>query len=296
MTKRCGTAALVGRPNAGKSTFLNYALGEKVSIVSDKPQTTRNRILGVYHRDNLQIGFLDLPGVHKPKHKMNRNMMRDVRMGLEDADVLLHFVDVTVPSGSGDRFVHEFIADKDLPIILVLNKMDLINKQKAIAVIDWFYKEFSPQEIIPISAKTGVNVDRLLEVLGGYLPAGNFIFEDDQLTNQPLRFMAQEYIREKLLFHLRDEIPHAVAVTVEDFSYVEEEDSFLIGGYIWVERVSQRRIVLGAGGKMISKVTTSARRDLRKLLGKPVFLELQVKVQKKWREDKAFLQDLDLPH
>ena len=293
MTKRCGFIALAGRPNAGKSTFLNHVLSEKVSIVSDKPQTTRNRILGVYHGEDLQIGFFDLPGIHKPRFKMNNQMMRSVSNGLDDADLIFHFIDASVPSGSGDRYVHEFLKKRELPVILVVNKMDLVNKSKAILTLTRLHDEFSPNELVPISAETGENVDKLLEVCANYLPEGDFLFEQDELTNQSLRFMACEFIREKLLHFTRDEIPHAVAVTIERFQVNEEQDRYEIDAVIWVEKKTQRKIILGSKGQMIQKIAQSSRRSLKKLLEKPVQLELYVKVEEKWRDKENILADLN---
>ncbi len=292
MTKRCGFIALAGRPNAGKSTFLNHVLGEKVSIVSDKPQTTRNRILGVYHGEDLQIGFLDLPGIHKPKYKMNRMMMRSVSQGLADADLFFHFIDFSIPSGAGDRYVHQFLADRKTPVILVLNKVDLVNRNKAIPKMEKLYEEFSPLEMVPISALNGDNIKKLLEIGAKYLPEADALFPDDELTDQPLRFMVQEFIREKLLHFTRDEIPHAIAVTVEHWE--EREDGYGIGAVIYVEKDTQRRIVLGSGGQMIRKITQGSRRSLKKLLEKPVELELYVKVRQKWRDTDALFQELRL--
>lgn len=280
--KKCGFVALAGRPNAGKSTFLNEILKEKISIVSDKPQTTRSRNLGIYHAENVQIGFLDLPGIHKPKYKMNRMMMRTVNQGLDEADLVLHFIDISAPLGSGDRFVHEFIAQKDVPVIIVLNKFDLVNRAKSIPIIDRFYKELQPKEIVPISSLNGENIDNLMSVISGYLPEGEPIFKDDEITNQPLRFMAQEFIREKLLHQTRDEIPHAIAVTVA--SWEETDDHCHIEAYIYVEKDTQRRIILGANGQLIKKVRHGARRSLKKLLEKPVDLDLFIRVKEKWRD------------
>jgi len=280
---KCGFIALAGRPNAGKSTFLNHVLGEKVAIVSNKPQTTRNRILGVYHAPERQIGFLDLPGIHKPKFAMNREMMRAVSAGLGDADLAFHFIDVSVPIGSGDQFVHEYLAKRELPVILVANKIDLVNKAKMIPVLDQLHKRFSPAELFPVSAKTGENLDDLLDVAAKYLPEGELLFPDDTLTNQPLRFMAAELIREQILHKTREELPHAVAVSIGEFRSDEEEGTWFIGATIWVERTSHRRIILGSGGKMISAISSNARRSLRGLLDKPVELDLFVKVQENWR-------------
>lgn len=292
LAKKCGFIALAGRPNAGKSTFLNHVLGEKVAIVSDKPQTTRNRILGIHHGEDLQMGFLDLPGIHKPQYKMNRMMMRAVNTGLEDADLILHFVDLSVKSGSGDRYVAEYLEKRDIPIILVLNKIDLVNKGKMVEKISQLYELFNPKEVIPISAKTGENIDKLLEIATAYLPESEFMFREDQYTDQTVRFMSAEMIREKVLHYTREEIPHSVAVTIEAFD--EEEDGVYISAILWVERATQRKILLGSGGSKISRVRQAARRDLVKLMDKPIDLELYVKVQTKWRDQETFLSNRDL--
>jgi len=294
LANKCGVIALAGRPNAGKSTFLNLCLGEKVSIVSDKAQTTRNRILGVYHGAGVQIGFLDLPGIHKPKYRMNRQMMRLVNQGLDAADLIFHFVDISVPTGSGDSFVSEYLKRFEMPVIMVLNKMDLVNKTKAIDRIAALHERFKPAELVPLSSLTGDNLDRLLEVAAGYLPDGDGLYPEDELTNQPLRFMAQELIREKLLHYTRDEIPHAVAVTLEEFRQEEETGGYAVSAVVWVERTSQRRIILGTGGASISKIRSAARASLKKLLGCPVQLELFVKVEDGWRNKEAVLERLKL--
>ena len=249
--------------------------------------------MGVYHGEDLQIGFLDLPGIHKPKHKMNRIMMRTVVAGLEEADLIFHFVDVSAPIGSGDRFAREFLSRRDVPVVMVLNKMDLVNRNKAIATIDDIYKEFKPAELIPVSAKTGDNLDQLLEIGSKYLPEGEQLFEEDALTDQPLRFMARELIREKLLHYTREEIPHSVAVTLEQYEFDEEQDTYIITAVIWAERTSQRRIILGNNGKMISKISRGSRQSLKQLLGKPVELDLFVKVEEKWRDKETMMDVID---
>lgn len=294
MTRRCGFIALAGRPNAGKSTFMNKALGEKVAIVSDKPQTTRNRILGVYHSGDIQIGFLDLPGIHKPEFDMNRHMMRTVYQGLKDADVVFHFIDLTAPVGKGDEFAHEAISRVGVPVILVANKADLVNKQKMIPLLDKLQQRFEPAALVPISAKAGDNVDHLIETAEPYLPESEFLFSDDDLTDQPLRFMVQEFIRERILDLTRDEIPHAVAVTLDSYEWDEEEQVQFIAARIWVERASQRRIILGRGGALIKRIRLSAQRALRDLVGQRVAMELYVTVEKNWRNEAKSLRDLNL--
>lgn len=293
MSKRCGYVALAGRPNSGKSTFLNRVLQEKISIVSDKPQTTRHRILGVYHSGDLQIGFFDLPGIHKPKHTMNRNMMHVVKEGFRDADLIYHFVDVTEKIGSGDRFAIDMLRQTQIPVIVVANKIDLVNKSKLIPVLESWAEATQGEHIVPISALHGDNLDRLLEVSRGYLPEGDFIFGDDMLTDRNLSFLAQEFVREKILHFTRQEIPHASAVKVEQFVWDEESQQTLVAARIFVEKPSQRRILLGRGGNMIKKIRESARRALKQLIGGKVSLELHIKVAKDWRNQDDFLADVE---
>lgn len=290
MTKKCGFIALAGRPNAGKSTFLNKILGEKISIVSDKPQTTRDCILGVYQGEDTQVGFLDLPGIHKPQHAMNRMMMRVVTTGLEDADVIFHFIDVSQTIGSGDRFVREFLKQREVTVILVANKMDLVNKSKVLPILQQLQDEFDPTELVPISALEGDNTERLLELGAKYLPEGDFRFDEDELTDKPIRFIAREFIREKVLHFTKFEIPHAVAVTIQVFE--ENEDHVHIEATLWCERTSQRGILLGKQGQMISKIRTAAKRSLKRFLGKPIDLELFVKVQENWRNNDKLLGEV----
>lgn len=290
MTKKCGFIALAGRPNAGKSTFLNKVLGEKISIVSDKPQTTRDCILGIYQGKQTQIGFLDLPGVHKPQHAMNRMMMRSVNTGLEDADVIFHFIDVSQTIGSGDRFVRDFLKKRDVPVILVANKMDLVNKSKVLPTLQLLQDEFDPKELVPISALEGDNTERLLEIGAQYLPEADFRFDEDEITDKPLRFIAREFIREKVLHFTKFEIPHAVAVTIQTFE--ETPESVRIEATLWCERATQRGILLGKQGQMISKIRTAAKRSLKRFLGKPIELDLFVKVQENWRNNDKLLGEV----
>lgn len=290
MTKRCGFIALAGRPNAGKSTFLNKVLGEKISIVSDKPQTTRDCILGVYQNAQTQIGFLDLPGIHKPQHAMNRLMMRAVTTGLEDADVIFHFIDVSQTIGGGDRFVREFLKKREVPVILVANKMDLVNKSKVLPTLQQLHEEFAPNELVPISALEGDNIDRLLEIGTQFLPEADFRFAEDEITDKPMRFIAREYIREKVLHFTKFELPHAVAVTLQTFE--ESADEVHIEATLWCERSSQRAILLGKGGQMISKIRTAAKRNLKRFLEKPISLELYVKVHENWRNNDKLLGEV----
>lgn len=294
MSLKTGNIALAGRPNAGKSTFLNAVLGQKVSIVSDKAQTTRNRILGIYHGQNLQIGFIDLPGIHKPQHRMNRLMMRAVGQGLHDADLILHFIDGTQKIGPGDRFVADFLKQTELPVIVIVNKIDLINKAKLISLLQTIHDQLGPQEMIPISAKEQDNLEKVLKVASQFLhdEEGEARFDQEMVTDQTLRFMAQEFIREKILHYTDQEIPHATAVTITELQ--ENEDAVLMAATIWAERANQRKILLGKQGQMIRKIRHGARRGLKQLFEKPVTLELHVKVKEDWRNQDQVLKNLDI--
>lgn len=241
----------------------------------------------------MQVGFLDLPGIHKPQHKMNRRMMRSVNLGLEDADVIFHFLDVTSPVGKGDLFVRDLLKEKALPIILVVNKMDLVNKSKALPILDKMYQEFEPLEMVPISAHKGENIERLMEIAATYLPEGEMLFDEETLTDQPVRFMAAELIREKILHYTREELPHVAAVQMESFQHDEVEKSYQLSAVVWVEKPTQRKIILGNQGSMISKITTGARRSLKELLQAPVSLELWVKVKERWRENEKLIGVID---
>lgn len=295
-----GFISIIGRPNVGKSTLLNRMLQEKIAIVSDKPQTTRNRILGVKHLPHAQIVFLDTPGIHKPKYKLNQRMVKTALNTLEEVDLVFFMVEGTDaqptarhgPSvGSGDQFVLEQLKGLETPVFLVLNKMDLIKKEKTIPLVEDFTRRFKFAEVVPISALTGDNVDRLIEVATGYLPVGEPVFPADVVTDQPVRFIAAETIREKILHHTREEIPYSVAVIIEEFK--EETDRpVMIRAMILVERDSQKGILIGKKGEMLKTVGTEARIELEALLGTKVFLELWVKVQKDWRQDENVLKEL----
>jgi GTPase len=295
-----GFISIIGRPNVGKSTLLNRILGEKIAIISDKPQTTRNRILGVKHLPAAQIVFLDTPGIHKPKYKMNQRMVRTALNTLEEVDLVFLMVEgpdavsggIRGPSvGSGDQFILEKLKDVQTPVFLVLNKMDLVQKEKTIPLVEDYARRYKFAEVFPISALKGDNVDRLVEVANGYLPAGEPVFPEDIVTDQPVRFLAMETIREKILHHTREEIPYSVAVVMEE--YKEEPDRpVMIRAMILVERDSQKGILIGKKGSMLKTVGTEARLELEGLLGTKVFLELWVKVQKNWRQDENVLKEL----
>lgn len=291
---KTGTVTIVGRPNVGKSTLLNALLKEKIAIVSDKPQTTRTRILGVVHRPDAQILFLDTPGLHKPQHKLNSRMVRATLESLGEADVIYVMVEATSPPGPGDRAVFEQIREAtagDGPkVLLLINKVDLVNKAKVLPVIEAYSRMLHWEEVVPLSAVTGINVDRLLDLTVKFLPEGTAPYGSDFLTDQPMRTLAAELIREKILEQTREEVPYSVAVTIDTFA--EEKKLIRIAASILVEKDSQKAIVVGKGGQRLKEVGTAARLDMERLFGMKVFLELWVKVAAGWRENEQALTEL----
>jgi GTP-binding protein Era len=289
-----GSVAIVGRPNVGKSTLLNALLNEKIAIVSDKPQTTRTRILGVVHRPDAQIALLDTPGLHKPQYKLNRRMVQTALDTMREADLLYVLVEATGPPGPGDRAVIEearrLKAEKDLPVFLIISKIDLVNKTRLLPLIDGYRTMMDWAEVVPLSAVTRDNVDRLLDLTVAVLPEGQALYDDDMVTDQPMRMLAAEIIREKILDHTSEEIPHSVAVEIEQF--VEEGKLARIHASILVEKQSQKAIVIGKHGDRLKAVGTAARRDMERLFGMKVFLEMWVKVREAWRQDEEILAEL----
>lgn len=286
---KSGFVTLIGRPNSGKSTLLNHLLGEKVSIVSDKPQTTRHKILGIHTQAEGQIVFADTPGVHKPGYELNRRMMRAVYDALEGIDLLLAMVDVTAAFGSGARYLLELIRQRGLPTLLLLNKIDLLAKARLLPLMDFYARQFQFAEIIPVSALKGDNLDLLLEQILKYLPAGPAYFPDSQFTDSPERFLAAEMVREKVVRHTEQELPYSTTVVLNRFEEDQEASRVRIYCDICVERESQRKIVIGRQGQKLKTIGAAARRDIERLLGKPVYLDLFVKVRPKWRDDPRFL-------
>ena len=286
---RSGFVTLIGRPNSGKSTLLNHLLGEKVSIVSDKPQTTRHKILGIHTQAEGQIVFADTPGVHKPGYELNRRMMRAVYDALEGIDLLLAMVDATAAFGSGDRYLLELIKQRNLPALLLLNKIDLLAKARLLPLMDFYSRQFQFAEIIPVSALKGDNLDLLLKQILKYLPPGPAYFPDSQFTDSPERFLAAEMVREKVVRHTEQELPYSTIVVLKRFEEEEEPSQARIYCDICVERESQRKIVIGRQGQKLKAIGTAARKDIERLLGKPVYLDLFVKVRPKWRDDPRFL-------
>ncbi|MEK9172803.1 MAG: GTPase Era [Nitrospirota bacterium] len=287
---RSGFVALVGRPNVGKSTLLNRILGEKVAIISDKPQTTRTRILGVKHLPGAQMVFLDTPGIHKPKFELNKRMVEVALHVLDEVDLVFFMVEATEPPGHGDRFVLERLKERDVPVVLVVNKVDLVKKLRLLPLIDEYSRMHGFADIVPVSAKTGDGVEHLLELALARMPEGPAYFPEDVVTDQPMRVLAAEIIREKLLQKTRDELPFAIAVGIDSFK--EEGRMARISATIYVEKDSQKAIVIGKHGQILKDVGTYARIDMENLFGMKVFLELWVKVKESWRQDERMLVEL----
>jgi len=288
---KSGFAAIIGRPNVGKSTLLNRIAGRKIAIVSDKPQTTRNQVRGVYTDENAQIVFLDTPGIHKPFSKLGDYMVKAAEGALDEVDVVLFLTDVSEQLGGGDRYIIERLKKTQTPVILVLNKIDKVPRDEVLPVIDTYRKLHDFAEIVPISAVRGDNVERLLELLIRYLPEGPMFYPPGQVTDHPERFICAELIREKILLLTREEVPHSVAVEIESMA-ADERGTVRIGAVIYVERESQKGILIGKGGAMLKEIGRQAREEMERLLGSKIFLELWVKVKKDWRNHEAFLRSL----
>jgi GTP-binding protein Era len=287
---RSGFVAIVGRPNVGKSTLLNRILGEKIAIISDKPQTTRTRVLGVKHFPEAQLIFLDTPGIHKPKFRLNERMVRVALDVLDEVDLVFFLVEATEPPGPGDRFVLERLKEREAPVILLINKVDLVQKPRLLPLIDAYSKMHEFAEIVPVSARTGDGVARAVELALARMPEGPAYFKDDVVTDQPMRTLAVEIIREKIILKTRDELPFAVAVRIESFR--EEGNLARIAAIVYVEKESQKAIVIGKQGEVMKAVGTEARLDMERLFGLKVFLQLWVKVKEGWREDEQVLAEL----
>jgi GTP-binding protein Era len=292
---KSGFVSFIGRPNAGKSTLLNRLVGAKIAIVSDKPQTTRTRILGVKNYADAQVVFLDTPGIHRPLHRMNVRMMHTAVETMREVDVLGVVVDVAEPAGKGDRFVAELIKDVKVPIVLILNKIDLIKKTRLLPIIEEHAKDGRFADIVPVSATTGDNIDRLERVLIDRLPEGEALYPADYLTDQPERFLAAEIVREKLLQFTHAEIPFSSAVMIDRFEEPAGPDGILrLFCTIVVDRESHKPIVVGRAGAMIKKIGTAAREELERFFSTKVFLDLHVRVKSEWREDDRVLSQIGI--
>ena len=291
---RSGYVALIGRPNAGKSTLLNRLVGEKIAAVSNKPQTTRHRIQGIVTKENGQIVFVDTPGVHKPGFLLNRRMMAAVHDAILSVDLLVLMRDASVSTGNGDKFVFDLVKSSGKKAVLVLNKIDKVkDKSTLLPLIESYSKEFEFEEIVPVSALRGEAVDRLLDQIIKHLPESEPIFDEDEMTDQSVRTIVAEMVREKILASTGEEIPYVTAVVTEMF---DESDPELPKIYcaIYVERPSQKKIIIGKGGAKIRDVGTRARHDIENLLGKKVFLKLFVKVVEDWRNQERSLDEIGI--
>ena len=292
---KSGFVSFLGRPNAGKSTLLNRIVGQKLAIVSDKPQTTRTRVVGVKNYDGEgQVVFVDTPGVHKPTHRMNVRMVNVALEAMREVDVLTLVVDASVKQGPGDRYMLDLLKDVKTPTILALNKVDLVAKHRLLPVLDHYQKAHPFVELVPLSATDGTNVDVLEKLLLRYLPEGEPLYPEDYLTDQPERFFASEIVREQVLQLTRDELPHSTAVVVDQFDEGGDDGIIKIYATILVDRESQKPIVVGKGGAMVKAIGSAARQELIHHFGQKVYLDLHVKVKSEWRNDDRLLDELGI--
>ena len=287
---RSGFVSLIGRPNTGKSTLINALVGYKIAITSNKAQTKRNNIQGIYNDEDAQIVFVDTPGIHKPKDKLGQRLNDDAYFSIDDVDIILFLIDVTMPFGKGDNFVLDRIKEANKPVFLILNKVDKINNEKLIELINKYKDLYDFKEIIPISALKEKNLKELIKTLKEYLPDKVKYFPDSDLTNTTKEFRVSELIREKVLRLTHDEVPHAITCVVEKFD--EKKDKAIINATIIVERDSLKSIIIGKKGSMLKEIGTKARHDIEDMLGKKVYLELFVKTIKNWRDKEKYLKEL----
>ena len=287
---RSGFVTLVGRPNVGKSTLINSLVGYKIAITSNKAQTTRNMIQGIYNDDDSQIVFVDTPGIHKPKHKLGQRLNEEAYYSIDDVDIILFLVDVTMPFGKGDNFVLDKIKEANKPTFLVLNKVDKIKRDDLFNLILNYKDLYDFKEIVPVSALKEKNVNELIKTLKKYLPDSVKYFPDEELTNTTIEFRAAELIREKVLRLTNEEVPHSVTCVVE--KYVEKKDKAIINATIIVERDSIKSIIIGKQGSMLKEIGSKARIDIENMIGKKVYLEIFVKTIKNWRDKEKYLKEL----
>jgi GTP-binding protein Era len=288
--KKSGFTAIVGRPNVGKSTLMNQMVETKVAIMSDKPQTTRNRIQGILTEEKGQIIFIDTPGIHKPKSKLGEYMMKVADNALKEVDVILFLVEANQKPGSGEEYIIKRLKEISTPVILVINKIDKVHPEELLPLIDQYKEKMSFTEIVPVSALHGNNVKPLIDAVFKYLPEGPLYYPEDQHTDHPERFIAAELIREKALQLLHEEVPHSIAVVIEE--YKERENGHIyIHAVIYCERSSQKGILIGKQGRMLKEIGKRARMDMENLFGTKVFLELWVKVKEDWRNEERLLKN-----
>ncbi len=288
---RSGFVSFVGRPNVGKSTLINQIVGTKIAITSDKPQTTRNIIQGIYNDDDTQIVFVDTPGIHKPTHKLGQILNRGAYYSIDDVDVVCLLIDAKAGLGKGDKYVIERLKDINKPVILIINKIDGLSKDEIFLKINEYKDLYNFSEIVPISALKNKNIDELIKVIKEYLPDNIKYFDDSMITNRSMQFMIAETVREKILWLTKEEVPHSVTCVVEKI--VKDKDKNIINVAIIVDRDSLKKIIIGKGGSMIKKIGTLAREDLEKILGTKVYLELYVKTIEKWRDREKYLTEFN---
>lgn len=289
---KSGFIALIGRPNVGKSTLMNKLVGEKMAIISDKPQTTRNRIAGILNLEGAQVIFLDTPGIHRPRHKLGEYMVKVSRGTLAEVDLIFFLVEASSSPGPGDQFINEILREVGTPVFLIINKSDLVSKKGLAGVRDSYRGLGDFARVLCLSALRGDNLGELLEGLLEYLPEGPRYYPEDMITDQPERFIVGELIREKILELTREEIPHSVAVEIQEMKEREGQDLVYLSAVIYVERDSQKGILVGKGGGLLKEVGKRARQDMERLLGSRVYLELWVKVKKDWRNREKALHNL----
>lgn len=289
-TYKSGFVALVGRPNVGKSTLLNYIVGEKIAIMSDKPQTTRNKIQGIYTSETAQLIFIDTPGIHKPKHQLGDFMVRAALSTFREVDLILFVVDVNEPYGQGEKFILEKLKETNTPVFLVLNKIDRIHPEQLLEKISAYRELYQFAEIIPVSALNGNNVTTLMEQIIRYMDEGPQYYPADEITDHPERFIVSEFIREKIIHLTEEEVPHSIAVVIEEMK--ERKGGMVyISALVLVERQSQKGIIIGKQGNMLKEIGKRARKDIEALLGSNVYLDLFVKVDKNWRNNRRQLSE-----
>ena len=286
-----GFVSLVGRPNVGKSTLMNRLIGEKIAIISNKPQTTRNRVQSILTKNDFQIVFIDTPGIHRPRHKLGEYMVKSAETTLNEVDAVLMLIEPSDKILEADRLIIEKFAKVKSPVILVINKIDTVERERVFKVIDEYRKLYDFAEIVPISAFEGTNTDELLSVIRKYLPEGPQYFPSDMVTDQPERQIASEIIREKALRLLEDEIPHGIAVEITEMKKRKEGNLVDVRATIFCEKDSHKGIIIGKHGDMLKKIGTKARGDIERLLGSPIYLELWVKVKKDWRDSDFLLKN-----
>ena len=285
---KSGFVSLIGRPNVGKSTLLNSIVGKKVAITSDKPQTTRNIIQGIYNEEDTQIVFVDTPGIHKPNHKLGKYLNKQAYYSIDDVDIILMLVDASKPLGPGDKFIIERLQNVNKPVILIINKIDKLTRDELMEKIVEYKDLYDFNEIIPVSALKKKNVDEVVKVLKEYLPDSVKFYGDHDITNKSMEFLLGEIIREKVFELTEEEVPHSLTCYIE---HVEKNKNYVLNGVIVVDRDSLKSIIIGKQGRMIKEIGVRARKDMEELLGRKVYLELYVKVIKKWRDKEKYLSE-----